>query len=244
MSTAVPVPEGTVARRPLQFFWIADYSGSMAGAKLATLNQAIKEAVPLVRDAVKAHPEVAIMMRALKFADEAGWHVGPAAQPVENFAWPELTAAGGTATAHAIRLLASELTIEKMPRRGYPPVCILVSDGFCTDPPGEYEAAIADLLKLPWGKRAVRLAIAVGDPADYDEQQLLKFISHPEIGVLHARTPEQLLRYIRWASVAATVGASVGKTKGGGTGPGSQNVILPPPPPDEPEVAANNMGVF
>jgi hypothetical protein len=45
MSTVVPVPEGTVAKRPLQFFWIADFSGSMAGKKIATLNQAIREAL-------------------------------------------------------------------------------------------------------------------------------------------------------------------------------------------------------
>ena len=38
-----------------------------------------------------------------------------------------------TATAQAIRMLATELTTENMPRRGYPPVCILVSDGHCTD---------------------------------------------------------------------------------------------------------------
>jgi uncharacterized protein YegL len=243
MSTAVPVPEGTIAQRPLQFFWIADYSGSMSGKKIATLNQAIREAIPSVRSAVSAHPEVAIMMRAIKFSDTAEWHVGPAAMPVEQFVWPELSTAGGTATAQALRLLASELTLEKMPRRGFPPVCILVSDGFCTDPPEAYDAAIADLVKLPWGKRAVRLAIAVGDPADYDENELLKFVSHSEIGVLKADTPQKLVNYIRWASVAASIGASVGKSKAGGTGPDSQNVVLPAPPA-EPVVASNNLDVF
>jgi uncharacterized protein YegL len=243
MSTAVPVPEGTIAQRPLQFFWIADYSGSMSGKKIATLNQAIREALPAVRTAVSAHPEVAIMMRAIKFSDVAEWHIGPTPVPVEQFVWPELSTAGGTATAQAMRLLASELTMEKMPRRGYPPVCILVSDGFCTDPPEQYDTAIADLVKLPWGKRAVRLAIAVGDPADYDETELLKFVSHSEIGVLKADTPQKLVNYIRWASVAASIGASVGKSKAGGAGPDSQNVVLPAPPA-EPVVASNNLDVF
>src|SRR5262245_8537553 len=142
MSTPVPVPQGTVTQRPLHFFWIADYSGSMAGRKIAALNQAIREAVPAVRAAVAAHQEVAILMRAIKFSDRAEWHGSPSPVSVEQFVWPELSPAGGTATAQAIRLLASELTLEKMPRRGYPPVCILVSDGYCTDPPEEYEAAI------------------------------------------------------------------------------------------------------
>ena len=51
MSAAVPVPEGAIAQRTLQFFWIADYSGSMTGRKIATLNQAIREALPEVRNA-------------------------------------------------------------------------------------------------------------------------------------------------------------------------------------------------
>jgi uncharacterized protein YegL len=230
MSASIPVPGGDIAHRPLPFFWLADYSGSMSGKKIATLNQAIREALPAVRAAVASHPEVAIMMRAIKFSDEAAWHVGPAPVPVEQFVWPELTTAGGTATARAIRLLTRELTRERMPQRGYPPVCILISDGFCTDSTEEYEAAIAELLKLPWGKRAVRLAIAIGDQTDYDEKELLKFVSHPEIGVLKADSPQKLVTYIRWASVAASVGASVGKSKAGTAGTDNQFVILPAPP--------------
>lgn len=242
MTTAVPVPEGTVAQRPLQFIWIADHSGSMAGRKIASLNQAIREAVPEVAKAVQSHPEVAVFMRAIKFSDDASWHVGPAPVPVERFVWPELTSASSTATARAIRLLASELTLEKMPRRGYPPVCILVSDGFCTDPAEEYAAAIAELLKLPWGKRAVRLAIGVGDPEDYDEQELLRFISHPEIGVIKADTPQKLLDYIRWYSVAAVSGSSLGKSKAGAS-PDAQNVVVATYP-GAPTVAPGNLDVF
>lgn len=239
MSKSIPVPEGAVAQRPLQFFWIADYSGSMTGTKIATLNQAIREALPAIRSAVSAHPEVAIMMRAIKFSDTASWHVGPTPIPVEQFVWPELTTSGGTATAQALKLLAGELALEKMPRRGYPPVCILVSDGYCTDPPEDYDAAIAELCKLPWGKRAVRLAIAVGSPADYDENELLKFVSHSEIGVLKADTPQRLVNYIRWASVAASVGASIGKSKVDGSEEDSKNVVLPPPPTEP-----GGIGVF
>lgn len=230
MPTNVPVPEGTIASRELQFFWIADYSGSMSGRKIATLNQAIREALPAVREAVVEHPEVKILMRAIKFSDSAHWHVGPKPVPVEQFVWPELNTAGGTSTAQALRLLASELTVDRMPRRGLPPVCILLSDGYCTDPSEEYDAAIAALVNLPWGKRAVRLAIGIGDSANYDEGELLKFVSHAEIGVLKADTPEKLVDYIRWASVAATVSASMGRGNGGGAGSGSGFVSLPPGP--------------
>ena len=141
--------------------------------------------------------------------------------PLEHFAWPELSTAGGTATAQAVRMLAAELTTEKMPRRSYPPVCILISDGFCTDRPEEYEGAIKNLLGLPWGQKAVRLAIAIGNDSEYDEDELAKFISHPEIGVLKADTPQKLVGYIRWASVSASVGASLGKSKTDNVGAGT-----------------------
>jgi uncharacterized protein YegL len=215
----------------------------MSGKKIAILNQSIREALPHVRTAVAAHPEVAVMMRAIKFSDSASWHVGPNAVCVEQFIWPELSPAGSTATAQAIRLLASELTLEKMPRRGYPPVCILVSDGFCTDPREDYDRAIAELLQLPWGKRAVRLAIGIGGESDYDEGELQKFISHPEIGVLRADTPGKLVDFIRWASVAATVGASVGRSKAGATG-AETNVILPPPPTGPSTAVGSGFDVF
>jgi uncharacterized protein YegL len=231
MSTGVPVPEGEIAQRALHFFWVADYSGSMGGKKIATLNQAIREALPEVRKALASHPEVSLLMRAIKFSDTASWHVGPQPVPLERFVWPELSTAGATSTAQALRLLAAELGLEKMPRHGCPPVCILISDGYCTDREGEYDAAIADLLKHPWGRKAVRLAIGVGDESNYDEDELLKFVSHPEIGVLKADTPGKLVHYIIWASVAATVGASVGKSKMGGARPDDPNVALPAPEP-------------
>ena len=238
MATEIPVPEGEITKRALHFFWLTDYSGSMSGKKIATLNQAIREALPEVRRAVSNHPQVQMMMRAIKFADNAEWHVGPEPVTLEQFVWPELRTTGTTATAQAIRLLASELTLEKMPRRGYPPVCVLVSDGHCTDPQEEYDGAITALKQLPWGLKAVRLAIAIGDESDYNEEELLKFVSHEEIGVLKAHNVQQLVAYIKWASVTASVGASQGKSKGGSAIDDSTHVILSRPP-DEPSITSS-----
>ena len=106
----------------------------MRGKKIATLNQAIREAVPEVQKAVAAYPQVEILMRAIKFSDDASWHVGPDPVPIGDFVWPELETSGLTSTAKALRLLTEELSIERMPRRGLPPVCILISDGFCWIP--------------------------------------------------------------------------------------------------------------
>jgi uncharacterized protein YegL len=202
----------------------------MRGKKIATLNQAIREAVPEIQKAVQAYPQVEIVMRAIKFSDDAAWHAGPDPVPLEQFSWPELETRGLTATAKALRLLEGELSIERMPRRGLPPVCILISDGFCTDPREEYDAAIVELARIPWGIKAVRLAIAIGDESDYNESELLKFVNQDQVGLLKAHSPEELAGYIRWASVSASVASSRGRSRGVPAMEENSNVSIEAPP--------------
>ena len=230
MEDSIPVPDGQIARKKLHFFWIADCSDSMRGKKIATLNQAIREAIPEVQKAVAQYPQVEIFMRAIKFSDDASWHIGPEPVPIEAFVWPDLETSGLTSTAQAIRLLAGELSMERMPRRGLPPVCILISDGFCTDPRDEYESAIAELGKIPWGVKAVRLAIAIGDESEYNEAELLRFVNQDQIGLLKAHSPEELVSFIKWASVSASVAASRGRSRGAVVLDDSSNVSLESPP--------------
>jgi len=230
MTESIPMPEGNVARRPLMFFWLADYSGSMSGRKIATLNQAIREALPEIRNVLATHPEIEMKMRAIKFADDPHWHVGPDPVALETFVWPELDTDGLTSTARAIDMLADELEMEKMPRRAVPPVCILLSDGYCTDKSEKYDAAIARLNNIPWGIKAVRLAIAIGDESEYDEAELLKFVNVENVGLIKAHNPGELVHYIKWASTAASIGASIAKSQGAAADSAS-NVHIPAPPP-------------
>ena len=181
--TQTPVPGGTIQHRKLEFFWLVDCSGSMNGRKITSLNFAISEAIPAIKRAAAENPHIQVEMRAIRFSDRAEWHVGPDPVPLSAFSWIPLQAGGMTATAEAIRLLAEQLTLEKMPQRGVPPVCILVSDGHCTNTESEYKRAINSLTRLPWGAKAVRLAIGMGEEGEYNEEELLYFVSHKEIGV-------------------------------------------------------------
>ena len=54
----------------------------------------------------------------------------------------------------------------------------------------------------PWGKKAVRLAIAMGHDANLDVLQ--KFIGHPEIKPLRANNADTLAKYIKWVTTAVT----------------------------------------
>lgn len=233
----IPNLVGEVAKRNLHFFWLLDRSGSMYGQKIATLNTAIQEAVAAVKNALAAHSEINVLMSAIVFSDTAGWHIGPEPVSLDAFKWQDLTADGCTATSQAINLLCNELDVEKMSRRAVPPVCILISDGFCTDSPAEYQASIDRLNKLPWGKKAVRLVIAVGQDSEYDEAELLKFTNHKEVGVLKAETPEELVNYIKWASTTASLSASMSKSRsdlGNMEQAEGGNVVLTAAAPPEP----------
>lgn len=130
----------------------------------------------------------------------------------------------GTDMGAALRLAAAELRVPPMPARALPPVLSLVSDGQPTD---DFEPALAELLSLPWGKKAVRVAIGIGSDADLGV--LGRFIANPEIQPLHARNSEELTRYIRWVSTAVVAAASAPPSQSRGSGaPG--NVPIPSPP--------------
>ena len=56
-------PGGEMAKRPLHFIWILDCSGSMQGDKIQTLNFAIKEAIPGMKDEANQNPTAQLLVR-------------------------------------------------------------------------------------------------------------------------------------------------------------------------------------
>jgi len=192
----------SVQKRALKIYFLTDVSGSMGeNGKITELNRAIRVCIPEIRDAAEENVEVETYLRALKFSNEAVWHTGEL--KVADFSWTDLGAGGLTATGAALRLMAKELDVTAMGKRNLPPVLILISDGEATD---DYDAAIDELMELPWGKKAVRIAIAIG--ADANVNQLSKFCSHKEIPPLRADNATDLLNYIKWISTEVVSGVS------------------------------------
>ena len=224
-------PGGELASRPLHFFWICDCSGSMqADGKIQSLNNAIKEALPHMQHAAEENPNAQVFVRAARFSDGAQWHVA-VPTPVTDFRWTDLKAGGMTDMGKAIRMVAEQLRIPPMSDRALPPILVLVSDGQPTD---DYAAAMRELLDLPWGKRAVRIAVAIGVDADQDALQV--FVGNPEIPVLQANNAETLVNYIRWASTAVLKAASAPASRHLGD-TAAANVPVPAPPASAPSGA-------
>jgi uncharacterized protein YegL len=197
------LPGGALASRPLHFIWVADCSGSMSiDGKIQALNNAIREAIPHMQQVAGENPNAQVMVRALAFSNGARWHIS---QPVavSDFRWTDLKAEGVTDMGKALNMLADQLSPDAMPARALPPVLVLISDGQPTD---NFDNGLKALLDQPWGKKAVRIAIAIGEDADQDVLQ--KFIGHPEYKPLQANNAETLVRYIKWASTEVLKSAS------------------------------------
>jgi len=191
-------PGGELASRPLHFIWIVDCSGSMNGDKIQQLNYAIRQTVPDMKKAADENPNAQLLVRTLKFSTGAEW-MNTSPIPVEDFEWDDLEAGGLTELGRALSLVADQLTIPPMTDRALPPVLVLLSDGCPTD---EYKESLERLNALPWGKKAVKIAISIG--SDADDDTLKEFTGNNEL-VLQANNPQELIKMIKWASTLVKV---------------------------------------
>ena len=197
------LPGGALASRPLHFFWIADCSGSMGiDGKIQALNNAIREAIPHMQQVAAENPNAQVLVRAVAFANGARWHLSQPV-PISDFRWKDLKSGGVTDMGKALVLVADQLDPEIMPTRALPPVLVLISDGQPTD---DFDGGLTDLMDQPWGKKAVRIAIAIGEDADHSVLQ--KFIGPPELTPLQANNADTLVKYIKWASTEVLKSAS------------------------------------
>jgi len=196
-------PGAQLARRPLHFFLLADCSGSMAASgKMTALNTAIREVLPHLAETSQSNPHAEVTVRSIAFSTGARWHLETPTHP-EDLVWRDLEPGGYTDLGAGIDLLSSALTVPPMEERALPPAIVLVSDGMPTD---EFDDAMERLLELPWGARAVRMAVAIGQDAAYDT--LARFIADPTIEPVTASNPEQLTMALRWATVHVARAAS------------------------------------
>lgn len=195
-------PGGRLASRPLHFIWIVDCSASMDdGGKIQALNASLRQLVPHLLSVAQENPNAQLLMRVLSFSNGARWHVA-LPTPIENFHWEDLHADGGTDAGAALAMVADELKMPPMSHRSLPPVLVLLLDGTPTD---DFDEGLSRLNKEPWGKKSVRIGIAIGRNAD--NIALQKFMGGSDRQPLQIHNAEQLLQYMRWAS-ASVVGSS------------------------------------
>jgi uncharacterized protein YegL len=205
MATKDPFALEPIPRRVTHLIFMVDTSGSMSGAKIASLNTAVRDALDDVGEISKNCGDSQIKISVLEFSSSVSWMY---AQPVEaeKFQWQDLSASGTTAFGGACAELNAKLSKsngfmgEKTGCRA--PAIILLSDGVPTD---EYAHRLEKLKDNRWFKAGVKVAISIGD--DADKSVLQEFTGSSE-SVITVHNVDQLKKMIHTVSVSASMVAS------------------------------------
>ncbi len=202
-----------VARRTMVLFFVVDTSGSMEGAKIGTLNQAIEDVIPEIRDISNDNADAEIKIAVLDFSKGAQW-ITPYPVPAEDYDWEFLRAGGLTDCGEACRELNEKLSRNAFMSDvtgSFAPAIFLLSDGA---PTVVYAGELVRLWQNNWFKKAIRVAVAIGE--DANKKVLAEFTGDSE-SVLTVHSPEALRKMIRFVSITASQIGSKSSGVGDGT---------------------------
>jgi len=196
-----------IPRKTMVLFFIIDTSGSMEGAKIGAVNQAIREVLPEIKDMSDENADAMIKI-ALSFSSGSEWITPGGPVDAGALTWSNLDAAGPTDLGHACRALADKLSVSKGFMKeaagSYAPALFLLSDG---DPTDDWKSGLDKLKENNWYKAAVKVAIAIGEDANKD---VLKEFTGSKETVIEVRNSAMLLKMIKTVSVTASQVASQG----------------------------------
>ena len=189
-----------VPRRTMVLFFLVDTTGSMYGTKIGTVNTAIEEIIPELKDLSENNADAEIKIATLAFSTGAKWINS---QPIsaENFKWDHLEAMGSTDLGEACKQLNEKLSKNAFMSEAtgsFAPAIFLLSDG---DPTDNYKYGLDKLKENNWYKKAIKVAIAIGD--DVNKDVLEEFTGNKE-AVITVHTPEILKKWIQFVSVRAS----------------------------------------
>ena len=201
-------------------FFLIDTSGSMYGDKIGKVNTAIDEIVPEIKKISSENADAQIKVATLEFSTGARWMCdSPVA--AEDFRWTFLDAEGLTDLGEACYQLNSKLSRNAFmsdATGSFAPAIFLLSDGEPTD---DYQHGLQKLKENNWFKKAIKVAIAIGDDANKD---VLKDFTGNIEAVITVHSPEALGRWIKFVSVRASEIGSKSSNAGSGS---DKDVVVP-----------------
>ncbi len=197
-----------IPRRTMVLFFVVDTSGSMQGSKMGTVNSAIEEIIPELKDISETNADAQIKIATLTFSQGARWIQS---EPInaESFKWNYLNAEGVTDLGAACYELNQKLSKNQFmsdTTGSFAPAIFLLSDGEPTD---DYKRELEKLKQNNWFKKAIKVAIAIGDEAN--KSVLADFTGSSE-SVVTVYNSATLKKWVQFVSVRASkVGSKTAK---------------------------------
>jgi uncharacterized protein YegL len=194
-----------VSKQVLNIFFVIDSSGSMEGAKIASVNTAIRDILTELPEIQKDTADATIKLSAIRFSDDSVW-LYPEPREIKDFVWHDLDANGGTALEKAYETLNDRLVKESkggiMPDYGgVAPIILLMTDGEPNTE--EWRKALYKLQGRGWFTAALKYALAIGISDPQALKVLQEFTGSSET-VLKTFDVEELKRIIKVIIVTAS----------------------------------------
>ena len=154
-----------IPRKTLVVFFLIDTSGTMEGEKIASLNDAMREILPDIKQISEENADALIKIAVLEFASGTEW-ITPTPQDVDAFRWQDLEAGGVADMGQACLELEKKLHRNAFLQNeagNYVPIIILISGGSPTD---DFKGGLEVLKQNKWFEVSTKIALAIGEDAD------------------------------------------------------------------------------
>lgn len=205
----MPIGEGRRAlTKKLPVIYIIDISGSMYGARIAAVNEAMDKVVPALKEFAANEPSIEFSTRVITYGDNrAEWRIGDrnSGVPMADFDWLPISDSevdGGTPAEKAIELLTTISGDDyKEYLGGYlgTPMVILISDGEANDQ-NAFKSAVDAFRASRVGNKFVQVAIGIATEKNARATDELKYFG--QNGFRHATdNPDKIVELIVTATM-------------------------------------------
>lgn len=157
----------SLKKRAMVVFFVVDISGSMRGARIGAVNDAIRNVLPELKKRERGNTAAEIKIAILEFSTGAHWRTA-APEPVSTFQYQDIENVGG-GTNYGLAFAAIN---EKLSRKqflhstagAYTPLIIFMTDGKPSDW-GLYKEELERLKRNKWFQYSTRVGIAIEEGA-------------------------------------------------------------------------------
>jgi len=197
MTTFDPAKFTVPDAKPLPVILLLDVSGSMHGAKIQNLNEAVKDMLETFRDTECGETEIHVAI--ITFGAEVKLHQALAS--ANDIKYHDLSASGGTPLGTAFKMAKAMIEDKDVvPSRAYRPTVVLVSDG---RPGDSWKQPLKDFIGEGRSSKCDRMAMAIG--ADADEGVLGEFIEGATHPLFYAENATQLRDFFKFVTMSVTI---------------------------------------